>query len=666
MFFPFGKTKKEKNTEKVPEKPGTQYTRPIPPLTGVDAQADIQAVLEGIVRDVVKVLGYIGASMAVYETGDALSMRSTYVDRNLLPKTQFQHWEKQLRNIALENTEEFQTSKLARVYVHDPIYKNNLGVRAAKAGFILTSSKLYDLFQPIIPRERSDIIEGLQEKLGIKQVISIPFFLNAIGNNIYEREYVGNLFVVSERPLSRKDKDILIAFTRHLALTILSEQRYAHIQLTQKLVLNTHRYFTDEQKVIDTIAKGIVIEMGYAGAMVATYEEGGALPAKAIYIDSALVSMEDIQEWERKVSSFLPRNRSISLFDPTVARVYLGDSRYKDNLGFRSATTGDPILSDEIFDLFRPIAPKITQSLILKYQKRLGIRQVISVPFFLDEEFVGNLFVATKSMKFTSWEIETLRTFGHQAAAGLRNARLYNQAKDRQAATEVLGRMAFSAAATVHTFRNHIGLIRGSLQVLNNMDSLSGDDAKQRDIFDKMVPPVIRRLDDVALLLDGLQSPRALRSSRWVDVNFCLDQALSKVGYSSEKWVELSLDEKLPEIRASQEILIEVFRGIIKNATEALAEKGAKRFLRIESRFNGKQVIEVNIKDNGIGIKPENLSKVFEIFESTKPLNLGLGLFWSRDYIEGLGGTIKIKSVWKEGSVCFIRIPVKEENKTRD
>ena len=77
LFF----SKKKKNQERVANKFDPQHTRPVPPLTGVDAQADIQAVLEGIVRDVVKVLGYIGASMAVYEAGDVLSIRSTYIDR---------------------------------------------------------------------------------------------------------------------------------------------------------------------------------------------------------------------------------------------------------------------------------------------------------------------------------------------------------------------------------------------------------------------------------------------------------------------------------------------------------------------------------------------------------------------------------------------------------
>ena len=570
---------KKKIDEKLPKKFVEQHTRPVPPLTGVDAQADTQAVLEGIVRDVVKVLGYVGASIAIYETGDALSIRSTYINRNLLSEEQLLRWEWQLSQFTPERPVSLSNPQVARVYVHNPAHKKNLSVRAALGGQIVTSKKLYDLFQPVIPSSTRDVVGGIQKALGIKQVIAVPFFLNATENNAYEREYVGNLFVVSENPITEKDKEILLAFTRHIALTILSERRHTHIQLTQQLVLNTHRHFTDEQKVLDAIAEGIVNEMGYGGAMVAVHEDGGALPIKAIYLDPELVSMEQVRVWEEKIAEIVPTKQPISLFNPSIARVYLNNARYKSNLGVRAANAKQPVISNELFDLFTPIVPKIVRPVILGIQRKLEIRQVISVPFFLDDQFVGNLFAATKSEKFTSWEVEALRTFGHQAAAGLRNARLYNQAKDRQAASEILGRMAFNAAASVHTFRNHIGVIRGNLQILNNIDDLAESNAARRKLFDKLVPPVTKRLGDIALLLDDLQSPWTLTGQKPVNVNYCLRQALGKVMYTSEKWVSLSFADNLPDIQASQEILIEVFRGVIKNAVESLAEKGNQKFL---------------------------------------------------------------------------------------
>ena len=644
--------------QKSPPKIKARHTQPVPTLTGVDAQADIQAVLEGIVRDVVKVLGYIGASIATYETGDALPIRATYVDRNLISAEQLHRWEWQLSQFTPERPVSLSNPQVARVYIHNPYYKNNLSVRAVQAGKIVTSNDLYDLFRPIVPAATHNAVKGIQKALNIEQVAAVPFFLNSTANNSYEREFVGNLFIASKKPITEKDKQALLAYTRHIALTILSERRYTHIELTQRLVLDMHRNLTDEEKVTDAIAEGIVKEMGYVGAMVATYEDSGALPIRAIYIDPELVSMEQVREWEEKVSNIMPTQHPISLFDPSTARVYLNDDRYKNNLGVRAAVAKKPVTSNDLFDLFTPIVPNVAHQAIGGMQRSIGIKQVISIPFFLDDQFVGNLFAATKSEKFSSWEIEVLRTFGYQAAAGLRNARLYNQAKDRQAATEILGRMAFNAAASVHTFRNHVGVIRGNLQLLDNIDMLAQDNAKRRELFEKLAPPITKRLDNIALLLDELQSPWTLTSQKPVNVNFCLRQALGKVMYSSEKWAHLSLIDNLPEIHASQEILTEIFRSIIKNAVEALAEKGDQRFLWIESRLKDNALVEINIRDNGIGIKPENVTKAFEIRWTTKPRALGLGLFWARDYIEGLGGSVKLDSIWQEGTTCSISIPV--------
>ena len=319
------------------------------------------------------------------------------------------------------------------------------------------------------------------------------------------------------------------------------------------------------------------------------------------------------------------------------------------------------MVSDDLFDLFTPVLPSLTKPFIAQYQRKLGIKQVISVPFFLDDEFVGNLFAGTRSSQFAAWEIDSLRTFGYQAAAGLRNARLYDQAEARQEAAVILGRMAFNAAASVHTFRNHVGLIRGNLQILNKIDDLARDDEHRRELFESLLPIVMTRLDEIGTILDELQDPWALKTSTDVNVNRCIEWAASKVVDLEEKWVTLSLKDNLPEIKASKEVLIEVLRSIIKNAVESLAEKGGQRFLWIECRLNTENCIEINIRDNGTGIKPEHLNRAFEILWSTKPRGLGLGLFWARDYIESLGGTVKLDSVWQEGTTCTIRIPLDRE-----
>jgi signal transduction histidine kinase len=104
-------------------------------------------------------------------------------------------------------------------------------------------------------------------------------------------------------------------------------------------------------------------------------------------------------------------------------------------------------------------------------------------------------------------------------------------------------------------------------------------------------------------------------------------------------------------------MLREAFRVIIKNAAEAIAERDEPGDIWLASRLRDDATIEVTIRDNGIGIRPENLSKIFEMRWTTKSTGLGFGLFWAKDYIDGLGGHVEIESVWRTGTTARILIP---------
>jgi sensor histidine kinase regulating citrate/malate metabolism len=68
--------------------------------------------------------------------------------------------------------------------------------------------------------------------------------------------------------------------------------------------------------------------------------------------------------------------------------------------------------------------------------------------------------------------------------------------------------------------------------------------------------------------------------------------------------------------------------------------------------------MEIIIRDNGVGIKRENLGKIFELgWSSKKGEGMGFGLFWTRDYIEGLGGSIEVESTYKSGTTFSLMLP---------
>jgi signal transduction histidine kinase len=348
----------------------------------------------------------------------------------------------------------------------------------------------------------------------------------------------------------------------------------------------------------------------------------------------------------------------------------LDDERYKNNLSVRGVKgmNGPPgvVVSDSLHDLFRPVVSKPLADLA---QKLTGIKQVVAIPFFLEDEVVGNLFVATRNPTFSEKDKEELFTFGQQAAVGIRNARLYRKAEERQQIAQMFGKMAFGAAAYIHTLRNHIGVALTYLQLVQMLPQLPEE---RRDRVFETTPEVVTHLNEAVEVLDNLHKPWRQSEDVLTNVNHCLAQALGKVFPEAEFGpgqtdvegrstvvVHRLLSPDLPQLKTVPDMLAEAFRVIIKNAVEAIERQDGGGDLWVESYLHNGSMIEVIIRDNGIGIKADNLTKIFDLGWSTKKgQGMGFGLFWTKDYVEGLGGNVKVESVWQEGTTFKVKIPL--------
>lgn len=643
------------------------------PLKEREPSVDLESALRGIAYDVVEALGYTGAMVATYDPGDALPVRALYVDPEVLSNEQMDAWVQEISTHYGVQRLSLTDPEIARVFMHDPAFRDNLSVRAAHERQPVVSDELFDLFTPVVPYAARSAVAGIQQALGIRQVVAVPFFIEATQNGETKKEYVGNLFAARQEEITAVDVRLLSAFARQVATAILSERRRVRANILQQLILDMHRSLGDEDQILARIAQGVVDDLGYAGAMVATYEAGDALPVRAFYIDPGMVDMQQVQSWTEQISTQYI-GRPISLSDPKEARVYVHQESYQGNLSVKAAKERGPVVSDYLFDLFTPIVPEAARSALLGIQQALGIRQVIAAPFFietfqdgkLEREFVGNLFAATRSDEFQKWEIELLGAFGQQAAAGLKNARLYRRAEARRLAAEIFGKMAFSATASLHAFRNHVGVIRMGILLLDKM----GENGISADAWKQQSPILINRLDRLAELLEGLHEPFRQARDLPVNVNDCIRYALVGVN-APEPWVKLDLNENLPEIRTMPEMLSEAFKVLIKNAVEAIREKAetANRdevYLFVTSRLSLEGNVEVEVRDRGSGIRLENMGRIFELGVTTKSTGLGFGLFWTKDYIEGLGGSLSLESQWGVGTTMTISLPPSAQAKSDD
>lgn len=104
--------------------------------------------------------------------------------------------------------------------------------------------------------------------------------------------------------------------------------------------------------------------------------------------------------------------------------------------------------------------------------------------------------------------------------------------------------------------------------------------------------------------------------------------------------------------------LSQAFLAVLGNAVQAIADKGAAGELRVSSRFDGQQTV-IRIQDNGNGIEPASLPRVFDPFFTTRPVGqgTGLGLTVARDILRVHNGEIVVDSTPGRGTTVTLSLP---------
>lgn len=115
--------------------------------------------------------------------------------------------------------------------------------------------------------------------------------------------------------------------------------------------------------------------------------------------------------------------------------------------------------------------------------------------------------------------------------------------------------------------------------------------------------------------------------------------------------LETFFDQELPRVLLDKEKIKIAFLNIVINATEAM-EPG-KGVLLVEAKKNGRFVI-VTIKDNGKGIAPEDIEKLFDPFYTAKQGGMGLGLTSTKNILSSHSADIDVTSVVNGGTTFSI------------
>ena len=149
----------------------------------------------------------------------------------------------------------------------------------------------------------------------------------------------------------------------------------------------------------------------------------------------------------------------------------------------------------------------------------------------------------------------------------------------------------------------------------------------------------------------------------WSDPAAVIHEAIGTVKVRADKkQVRLELDPlpSLPRVFMDPFRIQQVLWNLLTNGVK-YTEAGGR--VRVSARAEGEELC-VSVKDNGIGIKPENQQAIFESFHQTHEAlamlegGVGLGLDIARHYLHLHGGRIAVESVYGEGSTFSFWVPL--------
>jgi len=177
----------------------------------------------------------------------------------------------------------------------------------------------------------------------------------------------------------------------------------------------------------------------------------------------------------------------------------------------------------------------------------------------------------------------------------------------------------------------------------------------------EQIKTIVGRLQTFARPYNGIHENI---SGAKIQLNDAVEPALALFRHAIRKGTDnfhTNLEDALPVIQADRQQLQQVVINLLLNALEALPDRS--RGVWIDTRLNAEQsCVELRVRDEGIGIKPEELDQVMDPFYTTRREQggTGLGLSITHSLLQGLGGTIHFESEPGKGTLVVVCLPVVE------
>jgi signal transduction histidine kinase len=460
---------------------------------------------------------------------------------------------------------------------------------------------------------------------------------------IAQDEVIGVIEVINRRdgfPFTMDDQSLLTAFSSQAAVALVNARLYTRTD--EKLASRV-----DELSVMQRIDRELNASLDIHRAMRITLEwamrQSGADAGLVGSVEEEGVNIMAEQGYDGELASY--RETRLPL----------------DNIPGLESSVGEA--ATQIFKRSEMVSSSKQVTLLE------GTNAQLVYPIRREDQVIGVLLLESRSEE-PPWTDETqefLSRLSDHAAIAIANAQLFDQVQSANTAKSDF------VSLVAHELKNPMTSIRGYTDLL--IKGAIGEISKGQEDFLRTIRANVNRMTTlVSDLADisRIEAERLRLDFKAVNINDVVDEVVRSHRNKleeKEQTLNLNIPENLPPVWGDHTRLVQILVNLVSNANKYTPE-GGEITIRAERSPNqwdpegAKEVLLIAVEDNGIGLKPEDQSKIFTKFfrsddpKATDAPGTGLGLNISRNLVEMQGGKIWFESEYREGTTFYLTVPV--------
>ena len=475
--------------------------------------------------------------------------------------------------------------------------------------------------------------------------VSIDIQSEVIVPMIYNSIVVGFMTMASEKKHAYSESDMVFIQSIINQITIIIQNK---IFYNQNSVLSRNIFREPDLNMIcDTIAYMTAEIMRTEVVIVSIIEKDGNVRVLKV------IGSSGIKNKKKEINKILYDGLSVSLDTLKKAELIIKNNEIKDN------DKNDKII-EMIKNIHSPLS-KVEGYIAKKY----NFNKIISIPLVDGVEVIGviDAYITNEYQLFQK-EILLIRSMSISAANAIKTAILTMKLKEvneKILETAHLASPGFMALDYIHDVSHVMGSINAGISKL--IDFCDKGEFNKNSYLN-IKESLIKEMSYLKKLFKNMVDYATKKKIEMHEIQFkeIIDEVLNFYSVSLElNRIKVKIDKNFERllIKCDRNLMEQVFINLFNNSIYAIREKKSRQKEIKISFSNEKDSVTIFFKDNGIGIKNENLKLIYDIPYTTRPkFGSGFGLAICKKIVEDVHkGKISTVSEWGKYTVFNITIP---------